>query len=116
MSEDPIRRYSEAAQEFEQAFARISEIASIINQVRIQLDKEPHVFMISNVGTVFPEEISQAEDIFTLEAYEWPSSEDLAEAIVNLETKRKKLKEAWNALSDTDKTLVNEPDTREGQS
>ena len=50
MSEDPIRRYSEAAQEFEQAFTRISEIASIINQVRIQLDKEPHVFMISNMG------------------------------------------------------------------
>ena len=113
MSEDPIRRYSEAAQEFEQALTRISEIASIINQVRIQLDKEPHVFMISNMGVDFPAEISQESDIFTLDAYEWPSSEDLAVAIITLETKRKRLKEAWNALSDTDKTLVNEPDTRE---
>ncbi len=116
MSEDPIRRYSYAAQEFEQAFDRICEIASIINQVRIHLDKEPHVFMISNLGVTFPAEISQAEGIFTLDAYEWPSVEDLAVAISTLATIRQRLKEAWNALSDTDKALVNEPDIREGQS
>jgi hypothetical protein len=114
MSEDPIRRYSEATQEFEQAFARISEIASIINQVRIQLDKEPHVFMISNLGVNFPAEISQKRDIFTLDSYEWPSAEDLALAIITLSTIRQRLKEAWNALSDKDKTLVNKPDTRDG--
>lgn len=113
MSEDPIRRYSDATKEFEQAFAKIHELAGIISEIGARLGTKPHVFMISNVSIGFPMELSVARGVFTLDANKWPSAKNIAEAIVDLQNKRDALKEVWRNLSETDKKLVSPPDTRE---
>jgi len=113
MSRATIRRYSDTTREFEQAFAEINGIASLVGEVYKHLIDKPHVFMISNINVGFPMELSLKRDVFTLDANKWPSAKDIAEAIVTLQDKRKRLKYEYNALSETDKKLVSAPDTRE---
>ncbi len=113
MSEDPIRRYSDAVKEFDNAYRRIREIGTIVSDVSHYLNNKPHTFTISNIDVNFPTDIGLARDVFTLDAKNWPSAKEIAEAIVDLYNKRERLKKVWDSLSTTDKSLVNAPNTQE---
>lgn len=113
MVEDPIREYSEAAREFDTAYARIKALGSFIADVAHMLNNKPHVFMVSNIDVGFPMELSLRQGVPVLNADQWPSARDIATAIVTLQEKRKKVKEAWHSLSATDKKLVSQLDTQD---
>jgi len=108
MSEDPIRKYSGAIAELEQAMARVQRVQSIIGEVHSALHK-PFEFMVSNVDVGFPPEVAMARGIPSLNADNWPSAKQIAEALATLHQKRKQVSSIWASLSENDKKIVNPP-------
>ncbi len=112
MSEDPIRRYSDVTKEFNAAYSRVREYGSIIADVGRYLNNKPYDLGVSNTGVGLPPEMAMVEKECTLNASNWPSAEQIAEALASLYEKRKQVEVIWASLSSTDKALVNPPDTK----
>ena len=113
MAEDPIRKYSGANKEFNDAYMKIRKIGEIISDVGRHLNNRPHVFGMTGVGVNFPPEIGLAKPVFGLDANNWPSAQQIAEAILDLHEKRQKVRELYQSLSATDTSLINKPDLYE---
>jgi hypothetical protein len=112
MSEDPIRKYSDATKEFSKIKSRVREYGLITADVSRYLSNKPYKLGISNVSANLPLEMTMAEKEYTLNANDWPSAKQIAEALASLYEKRKQLELIWSSLSQTDKALVNPPDTK----
>ena len=106
MAEDPIRKYSEANDELGKAKARIQKMRDTIAEVGQSL-LYPYEFMISNVKVGLPIEVAMGSAKHSLNADDWPSAQQIAEALANLHEKRKHLENAWHALSESDRKIVN---------
>jgi len=113
MSEDPIRKYSDAMGEFNSAYSGVRKLGEITADVSRYLNNKPYKLMVSNVGVGFPAEIAMGGAEYTLNANNWPSAKEIAEALASLHEKRKRVKEIWTSLSPNDKQLVSPPDTHE---
>lgn len=105
-TEHPIQKYSTAVDELGKARTRINQMQQIIGGVYNALDS-PYEFMVSNVSTGFPPEVAMAQGIPRLNANEWPSAQQIAEAVSNLHRKYSQAENAYHALSSTDKGIVN---------
>jgi len=112
MSEDPIRKYSDAIGELNKATAQVLAIASIIRDVAHAINTNPYQLMVSNVDIGFPPEVAMARGIPSLNADNWPSAKQIAEALSNLHQKRHEVDNLWHSLSDADKNIVSPPPSR----
>jgi len=113
MVEDPIRKYPDATRDFNNAFDKIHKMGTIVESVSRYLNNKPHTFMISNVDVRFPFVLSLSPKVYSLDANTWPSAKEMADAIVELENRRKKLRDVWDSLSEADKEVLHPPDTKE---
>ena len=113
MSEDPIRQYSEATKEFNEAYSKIREYGMLLADVAWCLNNKPYDLGISNAAIKLPYEITKTNKRTTLDVESWVSADQIAEALANLYDKREKVKMAWNSLSSTDRGLVSPPDTKD---
>jgi len=68
--------------------------------------------MVSNVSVGFPPEVAMVQGIPTLNANNWPSAKQIAEALSNLHQKRHQVENIWQSLSDADKDIVNPPPSK----
>lgn len=112
MSEDPIRKYSDATKELNIATSRVQALGAIIGDVGKALNNKPYELMVSNVGVKFPIEVAMARGIPSLNADNWTTAKQIAEALATLHEKRKRVNDIWSSLSPTDKELVSPPDTK----
>jgi hypothetical protein len=107
MVDDPIRKYSQAMEELGRATERVQGMQHLIKQIASALDR-PYELMVSNVGVGFPPEVAMAR-VPTLNADNWPTAKQIAEALANLHEKRSQVDLTWASLSQADKNLVNPP-------
>lgn len=112
MSEDPIRKYSDAISELDKANARVLSIASVIRDIAHAINTNPYQLMVSNVDVSFPAEVAMARGIPHLNADNWPNAEQIAEALSNLHQKRHEVENLWHTLSQADRKIVNPPPSR----
>lgn len=105
--EDPIRAYSASIEELNRAKAKVQQIQEIIASVLGALHK-PFEFMVSNVDVGFPPEVAMTQ-VPTLNANDWPSAKQIAEAISNLHDKQRKAEHAYRSLSKADQQIVSPP-------
>ena len=112
MEEDPIRKYSEATREFNEAYSKLRDFGMLIADVARYLNNKPYDIGISSTGVGLPPEITMVETEYHLDAKHWPTAEQIAKAVANLWEKRKNLEHIWSSLSPTDRELVNPPDTK----
>jgi len=106
ISEDPIHKYSETVQEYNEARSRVVEYGQIIIDVARCLNNRPYDLNVYNTQVFLPPEMTTVERPCTLDAQKWPSAEDIARALADLYHKRENVKSVWNALSLTDKSIV----------
>ena len=111
-SEDPIRKYSKATEEFNEAYSRVRSFGMLFLDVAHQLNNKPYDIGISGISAQLPPEMALAKKSYTLNAKKWPTAEQIAESIASLYNKREKLNDAWESLSPTDRGLVTPPDTK----
>lgn len=112
MSEDPIRKYSDATNAFNTAYTKVRKFGEIIADVGRYLNNKPYDLGISNSGVGLPPEMAMVEKQYTLNADDWPNAGKIAEVLVSLYEKRKNLQLVWDSLSATDKGLVKPPDIK----
>ena len=106
MAQDPIRKYSDATKEFEEAREQVRQLQEIIGRMYNHL-MSPYELMLSNVSVNLPAEVTLGRNIAKFNANDWPQIKQIAEALANLHSKRKVVEDVWHKLSDTDKKLVN---------
>lgn len=106
MSEDPIRKYSDATKEFNAICTIVRALGEITADVGRYLNNKPFRLKISNVGVEFP----PFEEEYSLNANNWPSAKQIAEALVSLHEKAKLVENVYASLSPIDKTLVKSPE------
>jgi len=107
-TEHPIHKYSTAVDELNRARAKVEQMQEFIATVSKCLLK-PYEFMVSNVGVGFPAEVSLVQGTPCLNANEWPSAKQIAEAIANLHQKYQQVETTYRALPPSDKNLVSSP-------
>ena len=103
-----IQNYSTAIDELQQARTKIQQMHKIINEVSCSL-LNPYEFTVSNVNVEFPPESATVKEITSLDANEWPSAQQIAEAIVNLHHRYLQAQNAYNALSEKEQEIVGFP-------
>ena len=109
---DPIREYSNAINEYDKTYSVIREYGTITADLGRFLNNKPYDIGVSNSGAGLPAEMAMVEKQFTLNANDWPTAKQIAEALANLYEKRKLVNNLWSSLSPTDKNLVNPPNTK----
>ena len=75
MSEDPIRQYSGATNELDIALKNVQSMSKYILSVGDALRQNPFRFMVSNVKTGFPIEVTFDKGAPSLNADKWPTAE-----------------------------------------
>ena len=108
MSDDPIRVYSKSIEELEKSITKVQKMQSLISEVANSLLKSPYNLMVSNVNIGFPMEVSLNNNVPNLNGNEWPTSKQIAETLAELHDKRGKARNAWHALSESDKKITNQ--------
>ena len=103
-----IQSYSTAIDELQQIRTKIQQMQKIINEVSCSL-LNPYEFTVSNVNAEFPPESAPVQDTPSLNANEWPSAQQIAEAVVNLHHRYLQAQNAYNALSEKEKEIVGFP-------
>ena len=114
MAEEPIRVYSKANGELDQANNDLDKIRSLIQHVGQQLAVNPLSFSVSNAGVDFPAEVIMSHNP-SLNANDWPSAKQIGEVLSNLHTKRKAVEDVWRRLSIEDKKIVRPPEWLRGK-
>jgi hypothetical protein len=109
-TEYPTRKYATANEELRKARDDTQKLRDIIARVGQNLLR-PYEFMVSDISVSggFPPEIALAKGIPSLSAREWPTAQQIAEAVANLHQKYKQVQDAYHALSDAEKGVVNPP-------
>ena len=109
MAEDPIRKYSDAIAELNSAYLKVRSLGEIIADVGHTLNNKPYELMVSNVKVGFPPEVAFREGIPSLNADNWPSAQDIAQALSDLHKARHQVDNLWHSLSASDKQIVSPP-------
>lgn len=113
MAEDPIRKYSDATAELNSSYSKIRSLGEIIADVGWSLRNKPYGLMVSNLKpnlkVGFPPEVALREGVPSLNANNWPSAQDIAQALSDLRKARHQVDNLWGSLSATDKQLVSPP-------
>jgi hypothetical protein len=108
-NEDPIRKYSNATEEYNKAYNKVRELGTLIADIGRILNNKPLELMVSNVDVGFPPEVSMSRNVPTLDGKAWPTAKQIAESLSSLHEKRREVHHAWESLSPTDKNLVSPP-------
>jgi len=108
MSEDPIRKYSDATTGLYAAYTIVRALGEITADVSRYLNNKPFRLKISNADVG----LTPFEEQYALNADNWPSARQIAEAVVSLHEKAKLVENVYASLSPTDKTLVKAPDIK----
>jgi len=113
MNDDPIRKYSDAMNEFAQSYANVRKLGDIVTDVGKYMNQKPLKMMVTNVSVGFPVELAISKVEFTLDAQEWPTAAQIAQALVDLQAKGFQVMNMWESLSEADKNIVNPPNLRD---
>lgn len=105
MSEDPIRKYSDAIAELNSAYSKVRKLGEIIADVAHALNAKPYELMVENVKP----EVAFGGGIPSLNADNWPSAQDIARALAILHKARYEVDNLWHSLSKSDKQIVSPP-------
>jgi len=113
MEEHPIHKFSNANKEFNEAWTKVYKMADVISDVSRQMHTFPYELTITGTNIDLSPYVLETQRKHTLNSKDWPDAEQIAESILALHQSRKLVKECYEALSPSDKQVVNPPDTRE---
>lgn len=108
MSTDPIRAYLDARNNLEQAAQRAERMVGIILGAAIKLRDWKRV-MVSNANVGFPAEIALTTQN-SIRADEWPTAQQLAEALAQWHQARSAARSAWSAVPSSDRPGIQPPE------
>jgi hypothetical protein len=104
MDHDPIRSYLDAITRLDEAKAKVDNLRYLVEQTGQNL-RHPYLFIVSNAGVSFPSEVAMSK-VPTMNASDWPSARQIAEALASLHTAHDKARNAFYALSESDRKNV----------
>ena len=110
MSDDPVRKYLDAKKEFDAAYSRIQVLQQVVGEVISGLHR-PFTFVVSNADVTFSREVI-ASKTATLDALDWPSAQQIAEALATLQETYKKVEACWKAIPESDRRNITPPPGR----
>jgi hypothetical protein len=104
MSQDPVRTYKDAKEQFDEAYSKMARIRRIITEAS-QMLLHPYEFMVSGTDVVFPSEVGLVRTP-TLFASDWPTAKQIAQSLVALHQTYRIAQNAWANLSQEDRAGV----------
>jgi hypothetical protein len=104
MTQDPIRDYKVAKEQFDEANSKMIKIRRIISETS-QMLQHPYEFMVSGTDVAFPSEVGLVRTP-TLFASDWPSAKQIAQSLVALHQTYRIANNAWSNLSQEDRANV----------
>jgi len=107
MGKDPIRTYIDAKRELDKALSKVHELQANIGLVNTALKEHPYSFRIS--GMTFPASVPIQHG---LNPNDWPSAEQIGEALVNLHNAHDHAESIWASLSKADRQELSPPPPR----
>lgn len=111
MSEDPIRKYLDAKAELDTALSKVRKLAAIIEPIGSALKRgDPWHVMVSNIDVGFPPEVALVSNMPTLNANEWPSAKQIAEAWAAMHEVQHKVSNLWASVRDKDRKNLSPPE------
>jgi hypothetical protein len=106
---EAIECYREALDEYKEAKKIVREISKLTAEVSNCLNTEPYRLTISGFGMDMPLKPGFAGEQLVCAPGQWPSEQNLAEAVNRLYKTEKALQKAWARLSPKEKEFVEPP-------
>jgi hypothetical protein len=106
---EALGRYREAHDQYKEAKRIVSEISKLTADVSNCLNTEPYRLTLSGFGVDMPLKPGFAGEQLVCGPGQWPTEQNLAEAINRLYKTEKALSKAWATLSPKEKKLVEPP-------
>ena len=104
-----LERYREALDQYKEAKGIVSEISKLTADVSNCLNTEPYRLTISGFGMDMPLNPGIAGEHLVCRPGQWPSEQNLSEAVNRLYKTEKAARHAWEMLSPEEKKLVEPP-------
>jgi hypothetical protein len=102
-NEEKLERYRKAKIDYEEAKRVFKEISKIVADVSRCLETEPYVLTISGFGLDMPLSPEFKGKQLVCSPGQWPTEQDLAEALNRLYKTEKVFHKAWETLSPEEK-------------
>lgn len=106
---NPIEKYQEALNELKASIAHAEELVKAVSTEATILRDWKHA-MMSDVQGGFPPEIALARDRPSISGREWPTAQQLADALQRYHKARSELQNAWNAIPESQRDVVQQPE------
>jgi len=97
MDKDPIRTYIDAKTELDKALLKVHNLQETIGVVNTALKESPYSFRVSDM--TFPVTAPMKRG---LNPRDWPSAEQIGEALVNLHNAHDHAESVWASLTKID--------------
>lgn len=105
-TDDPVRIYQEALREFEEAKKRVRDVVETIRDVASKLKDWPRV-KVTNISTPFPPDAALGDA--SIDAGQWPTGQQIADALVDCHWAYRAMDNAWGALPHERRIGLSEP-------
>jgi hypothetical protein len=112
MTDDQERKYSDARREEEQALQKVLAIGSFISDVAHAINTKPYEMRVSGVNVELPPQVALPAGQPSLNAKDWPSAKQIAEALANLHTKRHEVSDLRRSLLPADQNIMTPPPSK----
>ena len=106
---NPIEKYQQAVNELKASIAHAEQLVKVMSTAATILSGWKRA-MISDVQGGFPPEIALARDRPSISGREWPTAQQLADALQRYHKARSELQNAWNAIPESQRDVVQRPE------
>ena len=108
-NEQALERYRDAEDQYKEAKRIVAEISKLTADISRCLKTEPYLLTFSGFGIDMPLRPGFAGEQLVCAPGQWPTEQDLAEAVSRLYKTEKALRHDWENLSPEEKKLVEPP-------
>lgn len=106
MAVEKLQEYIDSVDELEKAYLKVRGYGEIIGDTARYLNNFPYKMTVSNVQVSFV--VSEKRE-YTLDGNNWPSAKQLAEALSDYVSKRKRVKQLYSSLSEAQRSSMKPP-------
>jgi hypothetical protein len=104
---DPIRNYLDSVANLEHVPANAKRMISVVLNVAAALQRNPLGVMFSNTVTGMPMSVGTERPIAN--ASDWPTAEQIQQALAHWHHARLQTSQAWSAISPSDRNSLKPP-------
>lgn len=107
---NPIEKYQQAVNELKASIAHAEQLVKVVSTGATILSSDWKHAMISGVQGGFLPETALARDRPSISGREWPTAQQLADALQRYHKARSELQNAWDAIPGSQRDVVQRPE------